>query len=155
MIANLDAANKTLNRTLRQAGYSLLELMIVLVIIGLLGALVGPSLMSRLEISKTQTCETQVRQLKAAMDVLRLDMGRYPTPEEGLAILVTAPSDQVLRTRWKGPYLEPAEIPKDPWGYPFIYAMTSRPNQPFALFSNGPTGRPGGEGDNAPIGMLP
>ncbi len=149
------AGLRLIPRAVSQAGYSLLELMIVLVIIGLLGALVGPSLIGRLEQSKTQTTETQVRQLKAALDVLRLDIGRYPTADEGLSILITPPTDAILLTRWKGPYLEPAEIPKDPWGYPYIYGTTSKVNQPFALYSNGPTGRAGGEGNNAPIGMLP
>jgi general secretion pathway protein G len=142
-------------RSIQQAGYSLLELMIVLVIIGLLGALVGPSLMGNLDKSKVQTCETQVRQIKASLDVFRLDLGRYPMPEEGLNILITQPNEEPLRSRWRGPYLEPAQVPLDPWGYPYIYGTTSKPNQPFALYSNGPTGRPGGQGQNAPVGMLP
>lgn len=148
------ALTRARRRRSAQAGYSLLELMIVLVILGLLGALVGPQLLSRLDTSKVQTTETQVRQLKAALDVVRLDLGRYPTPEEGLAMLVTPPADPDLRARWHGPYLE-GDLPKDPWGNAYVFGPTSRPNQPFALYSNGPTGKAGGEGDKAAIGLLP
>jgi general secretion pathway protein G len=142
-------------RRVSQSGFSLLEILIVLVIIGLLGGLVGPRLLDRLEVSKTQTAETQVRQLKSALDVMRLDIGRYPTQEEGLALLITPPSDASLRMRWRGPYLEGEGVPKDPWQNPYIYGSTNKPNQPFALYSYGSTGKPGGEGPNAPIGFLP
>ena len=142
-------------RRLSQAGFSLLEILIVLVIIGLLGGLVGPRLLDRLEVSKVQTAETQVRQLKSALDVMRLDIGRYPTPEEGLSLLVTPPNEASLRLRWRGPYLEGEGVPKDPWQNAYVFGPTNKPNQPFALYSLGATGKPGGEGTNAPIGLLP
>src|SRR6201997_5731438 len=88
------------------AGFTLLELLVVLAIIGLLGALVGPRLFERLEGSKVTTAQTQVRMLKTSLDTMRLDIGRYPTAEEGLALLVQAPTDAQVRSRWHGPYLE-------------------------------------------------
>ncbi len=146
--------DRHMTRSHNSAGYSLLELLIVLVIIGLLGALVGPRLIAQLDSSKIQTAETQIRQLKSALDIMRLDLGRYPTQEEGLPLLVTPPNDASIKPRWRGPYLE-GELPKDPWGNAYIYGPTSKPNQPFALYSNGQTGRPGGEGANGPVGLLP
>jgi general secretion pathway protein G len=120
----------------RSAGFTLLELLIVLVIIGLLTALVGPQLLDRLEGSKMTTTETQVRMLKTALDTLRLDIGRYPTTQEGLALLTEPPVDPELRQRWHGPYLEGA-LPNDAWGHPYNYAFSGSGNPPFALYSAG------------------
>jgi general secretion pathway protein G len=145
----------SLRRSISQAGYSLLEILVVLVIIGLIGSLVGPGLMARLDSSKVQTAEVQVRQLKAALDIMRLDIGRYPTPEEGLALLVTPPTDTAIAGRWRGPYMERGEVPKDPWSNPFQYGTTSRPNQALAVYSFGPTGKFVAEGRDASIGLLP
>ncbi len=137
-----------------QRGFTLLELLIVLVIIGLLGGLVGPRLLDRLEQSKVKTAETQVRMLKTALDTMRLDIGRYPTAEEGLQILMQAPSDPQTRARWHGPYLEDV-LPVDPWGAPYQYAPQGRGNVPIALYSFGADGKLGGEGLNADVGFLP
>src|ERR1700739_4303925 len=95
------------------AGFTLLELLVVLAIIGLLVALVGPRLFERLEGSKVVTAQTQVRMLKTALDMMRLDIGLYPDQEEGLGLLVKAPADPQLRARWHGPYLE-GGVPLDP-----------------------------------------
>ena len=133
-------------------GFTLLELLIVLVIIGLLAALVGPQLLDRLEGSKVTTTQTQVRMLKTALDTLHLDIGRYPTTEEGLALLTEPPPDPELRQRWHGPYLDGA-LPNDAWGHPYHYAYSGTGNPPFALYSDGDTaagGKAKGIGINPP-----
>ena len=115
----------------------------VLAIIGLLVALVGPRLFERLEGSKEVTAQTQVRMLKSALDTMRLDIGRYPTTDEGLELLVKQPTDPDLKARWHGPYLE-GEVPLDPWGHPYQYAPTPNGLNSLTLYSYGPTGKPGG-----------
>src|SRR5262249_9597577 len=100
---------------------------------------------------KTVTAQTQVRMLKAALDTMRLDIGRYPTAEEGLKLLIEAPSDPVLRSRWRGPYLE-GTMPLDPWGNSYQYSPTAgRDLNAITLYSYGPTGKPGG----TMVGFLP
>ena len=131
-------------------GFTLLELLVVMAIIALLGALIGPRLFERLEDSKVVTAQTQVRMLKTALDTMRLDLGRYPTAEEGLELLVRAPTEPKLRLRWRGPYLE-GEVPLDPWSNPYKYNPNGRDLNAISLYSYGPSGKPGGE----MVGFLP
>lgn len=138
----------------RQQGFTLLEMIVVLVIIGLLMGLVGPRLFSQADKAKVQTAETQVKMLKGALMTMRLDIGRLPTDQEGLALLNTAPTDESIKSYWKGPYLE-GGVPLDPWNHPYLYSNKPSENQPFTLYSQGADGLPGGEGDNADIGYLP
>jgi general secretion pathway protein G len=133
-----------------QNGFTLLELLVVLAIIGLLGALIGPRLFERLEGSKVVMAQTQVRMLKMALDTMRLDIGRYPSADEGLDLLVRGPTDPQLRVRWRGPYLD-GELPLDPWGNPYQYEPTGRELNAITLYSYGPTGKPGGDA----VGYLP
>lgn len=138
----------------RAAGFTLLEILVVLVIIGLVASLVGPRLFTQLEGSQVRVADTQIRMLRGAVETFRLDVGRLPSTEEGLAVLVTPPADPRAAERWRGPYLDEA-VPLDPWDTPYQYAVPGRDGQPFALFSLGADRAPGGEGNNADIGVLP
>ena len=129
-------------------------MLVVLVIIGLLAGLVGPRLFSKVDQSKVATAQTQVKLLRGAVENLRLDVGRYPAAEEGLALLTKPPADPALAVRWPGSYLDDA-LPRDPWGNPYQYALPGADAQPFALYSLGGDGRPGGEGDARDLGVLP
>lgn len=142
-----------MKRKLNQ-GFTLIEMLVVLVIIGLLAGLVGPKLFTKVDSSKVQTAQTQVKMLKGALETLRLDIGRFPTESEGLALLNTAPADEKVRGRWRGPYLD-EELPRDPWGNPYQYSIPGANNQPFALYSLGADGKRGGEGFDADVGYLP
>lgn len=135
-------------------GFTLIEMLVVLVIVGLLASLVGPKLFSRVDTSKVQTAQAQVKMIKTALETMRLDTGRFPTPAEGLALLNTSPTDEKIRARWRGPYLDEA-VPADPWGNPYQYTMPGANGQPFALFSLGADGKRGGEGVDADVGLLP
>ena len=135
-------------------GFTLLEMLVVLVIIGLLAGLVGPKMFSKVDSSKVQTAQTQVKMLKGTLETMRLSIGRFPTTEEGLALLNDPPKDEKLRAKWTGPYLDEA-LPNDPWGNPYQYSVPGSNGQPFALYSFGADGKKGGEGNDADIGMLP
>lgn len=138
----------------RSAGFTLLEMLVVLVIIGLIASLVGPRLFSRVDSSKVQVAETQVRMLRGAIETFRLEVGRLPSPEEGLAVLTQPPADERARARWRGPYLDEA-VPADPWGNPYQYSIPGRDGMPFALYSLGADGKRGGEANDADVGFLP
>ena len=133
----------------QSAGFTLLEMLVVLVIIGLIASLVGPRLFSRVDSSKVQVAETQSRLLRGAVETFRLEVGRIPSAEEGLAVLYTAPTDERARARWRGPYLDEA-VPADPWGNPYQYSLAAGNADPIIL-SLGADGAPGGEGENADI----
>jgi general secretion pathway protein G len=134
-------------------GFTLLEMLVVLVIIGLLAGLVGPRLFSKVDQSKVTTAQTQVKLLRGAVETLRLDIGRYPTADEGLSMLTRRPNDAVLGARWRGPYLDDA-VPLDPWNQPYQYAVPGSDGHPFALYSFGADGKAGGEGDARDLGIL-
>jgi len=141
-------------KRMRMRGFTLLEMLVVLVIIGLLASLVGPRLFTKVDSSKVQTAQTQVKMFKGALETLRLDIGRFPTEGEGIALLNTAPADEKLRARWRGPYLDEAP-PPDPWGNPYQYSVPGANGQPFALYSLGADGKRGGDGFDADVGYLP
>ncbi len=135
-------------------GFSLLEMLVVLVIVGMLMGLVGPKVFSRLEESKAKTALAQVKMLKGSLETMRLDVGRFPTEAEGLAMLNTPPADEKLKSRWRGPYLE-EDLPKDPWNNSYQYSFPGSGGQPFALYSFGADGKRGGENLDADVGYLP
>lgn len=138
----------------KETGFTLIEMLVVLAIIGLLASLVGPRLFSKVDTSKVQTAQTQVKMLKGALQTLRLDTGRFPTQSEGLAILSSPPTSDDIRAKWKGPYLDEA-LPPDPWGNPYQYMVQNGSTKPFALYSFGADGKAGGEGIDADVGDLP
>lgn len=132
----------------RSGGFTLLELLVVVVIIGLLASYVGPRYFAQIGKSEGATARAQIDGLRKALDTYRLDLGRYPTAEEGLAALTKRPAEG--GDRWAGPYLsKPA--PLDPWGHPYQYTVPGA-NGDYALLSLGKDGRPGGTGENADIG---
>jgi general secretion pathway protein G len=138
----------------RVQGFTLLEMIVVLVIIGLIMGLIGPRLFGQADKAKVQTAQTQVRMLKGALETMRLDIGRFPTEQEGLQLLVAKPSDATLSQRWSGPYLD-GEVPNDPWGNPYQYSPTATADQPLTLYSTGADGKRGGTDLDADVGFLP
>lgn len=135
-------------------GFTLLEMLVVLVIIGLLAGLVGPQLLGRVDAAKVTTAKTQVRMLKGALQTLRLDTGRYPTREQGIKLLVEPPKDANLAVKWHGPYLD-GEVPLDPWGNDYVYQPGPRSSSAIVLYSLGADGQPGGEEFDQDVGILP
>jgi general secretion pathway protein G len=131
----------------RQAGFTLIEIMVVMVIIGLLMALVGPNLIGRSEKAKTQAAAMQIERLGTVLDTFRLDTGRYPTSQEGLGVLVQRP---IGLDRWDGPYLTKG-IPNDPWDRPYVYRSPGDGGRPYDLYSFGADGAPGGQDNNRDI----
>lgn len=135
-------------------GFTLLEMIVVLVIIGLIMGLVGPRLFSQADKAKVQSADTQVRMLKGALETMRLDIGRFPTEQEGLGLLVQRPADARLAERWSGPYLDEA-VPSDPWGNPYHYSPAPAGDHPITLYSTGADGKEGGTGYDADVGFTP
>jgi general secretion pathway protein G len=131
-----------------QAGFTLIEMMVVMVIIGLLMALVGPRFIRQEEKAKLKACRAQIELLGTALDTFRLDVGRYPTSQEGLAALQQRPFGI---DRWDGPYLKKGNVPKDPWDRPYYYRAPGDGGRPYDLLSYGADGAPGGDGDNKDI----
>src|SRR5262245_45655778 len=127
-------------------GFALIELLVVMVIIGLLAALVGPRFIRQEEKAKIKATKAQIELLSTALDTFRLDVGRYPTTEEGLEALRTKPGGL---ERWDGPYLK-KDVPLDPWGKAYAYKSPGE-HGAFDIVSYGDDGLSGGEGDNHDI----
>jgi len=127
-------------------GFTLIELLVVMIIIGLLAALVGPRLFGKVGTSKTKAAQAQIEMLGTALDMFRLDVGRYPDSAEGLDALRDEPSGV---EKWSGPYL-PKSVPLDPWTRPYEYSSPGEHGD-YDLSSNGADGTPGGEGENVDI----
>jgi general secretion pathway protein G len=127
-------------------GFTLIELLVVMIIIGLLASLVGPRLFSKVDKAKQQTAQAQIELLSTGLASFRLDVGRFPTEEEGLRSLMESPPGL---EKWDGPYLA-KEIPKDPWANEYVYKFPGE-HGPYDLMSYGLDGAPGGEGNDQDI----
>ncbi|MFZ6640821.1 type II secretion system major pseudopilin GspG [Undibacterium sp. TC4M20W] len=130
----------------RNAGFTLLELLVVVVIIGLLASYVGPKYFAQIGKSEAAVAKAQITAFEKALDTYRIDVGRFPTTEEGLAGLLENPS---ANTKWNGPYLKKS-IPVDPWGRPYRYLSPAK-DKDFEIISYGKDGQAGGTGDDADI----
>ncbi len=131
---------------MKQRGFTLLELLVVMVIIGLLAGYVGPRFFSQIGKSEVNTAKAQIDAFEKGLDQYRLDVGRYPSSEQGLQALMAAPAGE---SRWQGPYLRKA-VPADPWGNAYRYRHPGEHGE-YDIFSYGADGQPGGEGTNADI----
>jgi len=130
-----------------QAGFTLIEIMVVMAIIAMLAAMVGPQLIRRQVTAQKQATRAQIEMFGTALDMFRLDVGRYPTSQEGLQALRQPVGGS---TRWDGPYLK-KEVPNDPWDQPYVYRSPGQGGRPYDLLSYGDDGTPGGDGDGTDI----
>lgn len=136
---------------MRQQGFTLLELLVVIVIIGLLAAFVAPRYFSQVGKSQQQIARAQIDSLDKALVQYRIDTGHYPTQEQGLGALNVQPAGE---PQWRGPYLK-KNLPRDPWGTAFVYKIPANvPDREYDLVSYGKDGLPNGNGENADISIF-
>jgi general secretion pathway protein G len=138
---------KQLIRLLRSEGFTLLELLIVMIIIGLLAALIGPKMIGRVGESRQTVAKQQIEGFSSALEMYKLDTTKYPTQEQGLEALVAEPQGML---NWKGPYLKKKFIPKDPWGNAYSYTFPGE-NGDYDIVSFGADGSAGGDGENKDV----
>ena len=136
-----------LQKRKRQSGFTLMELLVVLAILGLLMALVGPNVMRQLGGAKTKTAGIQIKDLEQALEMYKLDVGRYPSTQEGLEALTRKPSNA---TGWNGPYLK-SDVPLDPWNREYNYKYPGEKGE-IDIYSYGANGSPGGDGEDTDVG---
>lgn len=130
-----------------RSGFTLIELLVVLLILGLLAGLVGPRVLKYLGGAKTDTAQLQIEEFGASLDLFHLEVGRYPTTEEGLPALTVEPTGV---DNWNGPYLKKKTIPVDPWGNPYRYNAPGE-NGDYDLYSLGRDNADGGDGEDADV----
>jgi len=138
---------ETKRRVYRQSGFTLMELLVVLAILGLLMSLVGPRVLSQLGGAKTKTAAIQIKDLEQSLEMYKLDVGQFPSNSEGLAALVAKPAGT---TGWNGPYLK-SDVPLDPWKREYLYKYPGDHSE-LDIYSYGQNGTPGGEGEDSDVG---
>jgi general secretion pathway protein G len=131
----------------KESGFTLLELLVVLGIIAMLAGIVGPQVMKHMGESKVKAAKVQIEELVAALDMYKLDLGSYPTGEQGLKALIESPSNAKY---WNGPYLRKAKIPVDPWQHDYLYVIPGKHGK-FDLYSLGADSVEGGEGEDKDV----
>ena len=141
------ALRSSLSSIAGSRGFSLIELLVVIIILGLLAGLVGPRLFGRVGQSKTAAARAQIELFGAALDQYRLDVGTYPASGAGLDALVKNPS----ATNWNGPYLKKNVVPVDPWGKPYQYKCCPGDHGDYDIWTFGADGASGGDGENADV----
>ncbi len=133
------------------SGFTLIELLVVIVVIGVLASLVAPNVFQHVGAARDATARSQIEMLGAALDAYRLDNGRYPTTEQGLAILWTQPVADPRPPNWRGPYLR-KPVPADPWEHAYVYRSPGEASRGgYELLSHGADGQAGGTGEDADI----
>jgi general secretion pathway protein G len=145
-MTRFNITNTNANSRLRLRGFTLLELLVVMVIIGLLAGYVGPKYFAQIGKSEVKAAKAQIDALGKSLDQYRLDVGRYPNSEQGLAALFTKPTNEA---KWEGPYLQ-KNLPNDPWGNPYVYKQPGEHGE-YDLLSYGKDGQVGGSGEAADI----
>lgn len=132
-----------------QNGFTLIEVMVVVVILGILAALVAPQVIGNVTEARITAAKSDIRNLQSSLEMFRLHAFRYPTTDEGLDALVSAPPAADASDRWKGPYMP--KVPNDPWGRQYLYLSPGTRGE-IDVYSLGRDGQPGGEGEDADIG---
>lgn len=142
--------NKETNQS--QRGFTMIELLVVLVILGLMAGFIGPKVLGKGESAKVGTTKTQLKALKSALQTYKLDVGEYPSTQDGLQALNTSPDSAKAKQNWQGPYLD-GKLPQDGWGNPFQYRREAHGLEDITLMSLGADGKPGGEGLDADLAL--
>ena len=140
-------SRRTASKKDREGGFTLVELLVVLVILSLIMGLVGPRVLNYLSDARARSAKLQIDSLGAALDLFYLDAGRYPTQSEGLSVLIKRPPSI---DDWNGPYLKQSDLPLDPWGNSYFYKVPGQ-GAPFQIVSYGSDGREGGSDDASDI----
>ncbi len=142
----MDRVSRIQNRGVNQRGFTLMELLVVLAILGLLMGLVGPQVLNQLGGAKTKTAALQIADLEQTLEMYKLDVGRFPNTQQGLDALVNKPAGVV---GWNGPYLK-SDVPLDPWNGDYVYTYPGEHGD-FDIVTYGQDGAPGGDGENADV----